>query len=127
VVELPPIASAAIVVHRWPAWLPWTVFGAGFALGGAGGLVERFALAQEDKHDKEVAAKCMPVRCATDPAPGTRDSAARANAFAIGLISVGAATVATGAVLLYLNRGRTIVPDLEPQPAGATIGVAGRF
>ena len=47
----------------------------------------------------------------------------------------GGATIATGAVMLYLNRGRTVYPSamerltptVTPMPGGATLSFGGRF
>ena len=33
-ISLVPLADAAKVVHRWPGWLPWAVFGGGLAVAG---------------------------------------------------------------------------------------------
>lgn len=127
-IELEPLARAAKITHRWRTWVPWAVFGAGFAVAGIGGLVELQADSDFNAYDRAVARECAPTRCPPGtPDPGLLDSARLENRIAIATIAAGAATVAAGAVLLYLNRGRTVYPDLEPRPAGAVLGVAGRF
>ena len=128
-VELVPLEKAAHVVHRWQTWVPWTVFGSGFVVAGIGGVLELNAVSFRDAYDRAVAQACMPVACA----PGTKidqhdlDREKLYNGIAIGVISAGILTVAAGAGMLYLNRGHTIYPDLQPTRTGATIGVAGRF
>jgi hypothetical protein len=50
-------------------------------------------------------------------------------------MALGGATVVTGAVMLYLNRGRTVYPEaverlspsVSPVPGGATLSLGGRF
>ena len=127
-IELVPIAQATTIVHRWKAWIPWTVFAVGFAIEGAGGLLELQASSNMNAYDRTVSRECTPTPCPPgQPDPKLLDSARLENRIAIGVMTAGAATIAAGAVMLYLNRGRTVVPDVEPRPAGATIGVAGRF
>jgi hypothetical protein len=64
-----------------------------------------------------------------------KTDAERTTNIAGGIIILGAATVATGAVMLYLNRGRTVYPDsvekvtpsVTPMNGGATVSLSGRF
>ena len=51
------------------------------------------------------------------------------NRIAIGVMTAGAATVAAGAVMLYINRGRAVYPDIElaPRAGGAIAGLGIRF
>ena len=57
------------------------------------------------------------------------DSARLENRIAIGVMTAGAATVAAGAVMLYINRGRAVYPDIElaPRAGGAIAGLGIRF
>jgi hypothetical protein len=105
------------------------VFGAGFAVAGLGGVFELNAASYRDAYDRAVARTCEPVACprgtSIDPHDLARESLY--NWIALGVISAGIATIATGAAMLYVNRGRTIYPDVEPRAGGATLGLAGRF
>jgi len=130
-VTLDPLAGSAQVVHRWATWKPWLVFGAGAALAGFGGLLHTFAVNEMDEYDREVAAQCSHVGCTGDTAPRPPGSAE--NIAAIGLMSAGVAALATGGVLLYLNRARTVYPDehahvtVAPVAGGAALAVFGSF
>ncbi len=135
--ELDPVSKAARIEHRWPAWVPWVVFGAGAAVVGAGALVDREAQAKFDTFDRSVQQNCLTPCTEEELAPfvSYRDDGERQHAIALGVVGVGAATVATGAVLLYLNRGRTVYPSskeritpaLGPVAGGAALGLRGSF
>jgi hypothetical protein len=51
------------------------------------------------------------------------------------MMIVGGATLATGAVMLYMNRGRTVYPEsvermtpsITPMPGGAALTFSGSF
>jgi tetratricopeptide (TPR) repeat protein len=144
-VTLTPLDKAAKVVHRFPTWIPWVVFGGGLAVTGVGVLLKVDAGNQMNAYDQDVAGSCAvngcdltPVR--TDYPEGMagdtsfaaaetlanrlndkRESAESRDKLAIGVIAVGAAGAAVGGVLLFLNRGRTVYED--PAKAGAQVRV----
>ena len=139
--SLVSLDAAAKIEHRWPAWVPWSVFGGGLAVAGIGGLFQLQASARMDSYDRQATRNCALLHC--DPNDPTmldqtdKRSAERLNTIAIGVMSVGAATVITGGVMLYLNRGRTVyeksvekvapVIDVVPQKGGTLVTVGGRF
>ena len=134
-VDLMTIAEATVTTRRWPWWKPWAVVGAGAVVGLAGLGVELQSAATYDSYDRAVAVLCPSRPCQTLPGVVT-DAYARARTehrAAIGLFAVGAATAATGAVLLWLDRevseriGYDRVPILNASRGGATLGVRGRF
>lgn len=95
------------MTRRWPAWLPWTVAGAGVALGVGGTLLERQASQSFRRFDAMVTERC-PDGCREYPGSiaafetsgeGQRLWGSLALAGGIGL-------VATSVVLLYCNRPR---------------------
>lgn len=103
---LKTIEAATVFRRRWPRWKPWVVVGAGAAvvLGGVG--LELQAAATFRSYDRAVATLCPDHPCASLPglitdayAEGRRD-----NRWAIGLFATGGAAIATGAVLLWLDR-----------------------
>ena len=113
---LDPLSRAARVEHRWPEWVPWTVLAGGFAATGLGVVVDLAAAQQRDSYDSIVAQKCAARAC--DPqadltaAERALDvSARRTSRIAVGVMTVGGAAIATGVMLLYLNRGRTVYPS----------------
>jgi hypothetical protein len=132
VLALDPIGSRGNgkLVHKWPTWFPWVVVGAGVAVTGGGILVQRVAIAQRDDYFAQLE-PCNPS-CSPGFAQDSKDLATLENRIAIGMIVVGGGAIVTGAVLVYLNRGRLVYED-KPMPTvsatanGATVGVVGRF
>ncbi len=139
-VKLDPLARAAHVEHRWAQWKPWVVFGTGFAVAGIGAMLDLSAVSDMDSYDRTVAQNCSMMACADDDprlagVADLKSSAETKSHVAVGVMIVGAATVATGAVMLYLNRGRTVYPDsvekltpsVAPMPGGAAFMLSGGF
>ena len=139
-IKLAPLAQAARIEHRWATWIPWVVFGSGFAIAGIGGVLDLNAAADMDSYDRTVAQNCSQIACMDgDPrlstVNGLDGSARTKSAVAVSVMIAGAATVATGAVMLYLNRGRTVYPEsiervtpvVMPVPGGAALSLTGSF
>ena len=126
-VALVPLAQAARVVHRWPAWVPWAVLGGGVLVGGLGALVDWKAANDLDLYNQDLLRRCGTTPCSpTDVESSLRHSAINENRAGIALIVLGAAGAVTGGVLLYVNRGRTTYPtesalDVSPQRGGAVV------
>ncbi|MBV8760258.1 MAG: tetratricopeptide repeat protein [Deltaproteobacteria bacterium] len=128
-VKLDPPERAATIVHRWPAWLPWTVFGGGLALVGGGALASALGQSEMQSYDKFV-----DDRCTGNCKPGQlsdvqylKDGAELKGHIGTALFIGGGVAVATGAVMLYLNRGRTVYPEVVPTAGGAALSWSGRF
>ena len=66
-----PLSETARVVHRWPAWIPWVVFGGGLAVVGAGALVEGIASSKISDFDRALVRDCSGPGCG----PGRRSDA----------------------------------------------------
>lgn len=132
-VVLLPLGQAARVVHRWPTWIPWVVFGGGLAIVVTGALVESIASSKITDFDRALVRDCSGTGWgATRPIPAA-DLALEASAhtystIGAGVIVAGVVATATGATMLYLNRGRTQYRyEVAPQPGGATIALRARF
>lgn len=106
--------------RRWPWWVPWSVAGAGVALGGAGAGIYVAAHYQMKHYDRSLAALC-PMGCADSAIPAdlqARASNARHNSgIAIGFWCGAGALAITGAVMAVMNRPskheeRVAVPTL---------------
>jgi tetratricopeptide (TPR) repeat protein len=132
-IKLDPLAKGARIVHRWPTYLPWTVFGGGLALAGAGALFVYLGNEQMKLFDANVL-----DRCTGNCQPGELDDvmylkrgAEVRSGIGVSLLVTGGASVVTGAVLIYLNRGRTVYPEslpaVTPIPGGAAMTWAGSF
>jgi len=123
-VALVPLSKAAKVVHRYPTWMPWTVFGGGLVLAGFGGLIQYEASQSMTSYDRQVTANCGGVGCTPDQVKafqGDKDAAERDNKIAIGVMAIGAAGAITGGALLYMNRGRTVYEE-QASPPPAQVG-----
>ncbi len=130
-IELARPESAARIEHRWPGYLPWVVFGAGFGVAGIGGLLDLAAKSDRDSYDLVVAQRCTTSTCTPSQLADVQHLKDSAHAKAIlggSALVVGGAAIATGAVMLYLNRGRTVYPDVAPiAGGGAAVSLSGRF
>jgi hypothetical protein len=135
-IDLMTIDEASVTRRRWPRWKPWAVTGAGVAVGLAGLGFQLQSRATLASYDDAVSALCPDMPCDTLP-PRVADAYDRGrlqNRVAVGLFLTGGAVAATGAVLVYVNRGRTerigydgmeLRPVVAPEHVGMTLG--GRF
>ncbi len=123
VVELVPLSEAGRYERRWKPWKPWAVAGAGVAVVAVGVGLELSAKSNIDEFEAEIARSC-PDGCAVDELPpavlALEDSGRTRSKIAVSAFVVGGAAVATGAVMLYLNRPRRVHLD----SSGQRIGVA---
>ena len=135
-IALVPDEAAARIVHRWPTWQPWAVLGSGLVVASVGAVFEVNALRAMSDYDQMVRQQCM-----TGCAPGTLDHTSRTRAerqsqIGVAVISIGAAAAIVGGVMLYLNRGRTVLVErseqraqvhVTPTPGGGLLFVARPF
>jgi hypothetical protein len=124
------------VTHRWATWFPWTVFIGGFAVAGVGALFTFNAAGARDAYYAQLQRDCSAAPCPSGYAQNLRDRAVLEDRIGVASLAVGAAAVVTGAVLLYMNRGRSEYPGEEarttavvaPVPGGGVAAaVLGRF
>lgn len=133
--------------RRWErAWAPWVVVGAGAVIAGVGGLLQLSAQSSYDEFDDRIEQCNMTGSgCSITPElEGIRDSGDNKKTMSYVAFGVGAATVAAGLTLVYLNRstpyqiradqyeaeqratGRvTVSPIVGPDVVGAV--ASGRF
>jgi hypothetical protein len=135
-IDLMTIDEAAVTRRRWSRWKPWTVTGAGVAVGLVGLGVALQSRATLSSYDDAVAVLCPDIPCDSLPArvADAYDRGRLENRIAIGLFVTGGAIAASGAVLVFMNRGvseRRGYDDMGLQPvvtrdqAGVVFG--GRF
>jgi tetratricopeptide (TPR) repeat protein len=117
VIPITMLTRGAHVEHRWPQWLPWTVFASGFALAGAAELFHLAAVSNQDDYRALVSKTCTTGCNAAELDHSLESRAELENNIAIGVLSVGAAVVITGGVMLILNRGTTVYEAEKEQPA----------
>jgi hypothetical protein len=129
-VKLDPLAKAARVEHRWPQYVPYTVLGGGLAIGAVGILFQVLGSSQMDEYDRWVDTRCT-GNCTTSELADVQhlyDGARFKSAVGVSLMITGGVALATGAVMAYLNRGRTVYPEVAPIPGGgAAVSWHGRF
>jgi hypothetical protein len=122
-VKLASVAGATRYEHRWAVWKPWLLAGAGAAVALVGLGLELQSSHDYDQYTSDVARLCKnsPTGgCTMNQLPGaTRDLPPRAyaeNVSAIVSFAVGGAALASGLVLVILNRARPILRREEPSP-----------
>jgi tetratricopeptide (TPR) repeat protein len=132
-ITLEPLSKAARITHRWPTWVPWTVFGGGLAVGGIGELLQLQATANLASYTDQISKGCATGCRVSNVEIGLRDRALLENKIAIGVAAAGIAAAATGIVMVYLNRGRVVYEssierrfptsriDVLPQGGGAIV------
>jgi len=149
-VKLVPLDKAAKVVHRWPQWIPWVVFGSSLAVVGVGAFLEVDAQNQMSDYDNDVANFCGGGGCnlenpMTDDEKKTakflndeRSAAGGRDKLAVGGLTVGACWVGAGGGLLFMSRGQTVYEDPAKQQGpmvrmtptrdgGGLVTLSGRF
>ncbi|MCP3103459.1 PEGA domain-containing protein [Myxococcus sp. K15C18031901] len=97
--------------RRWSAWVPWTVLGAGLAVGGAGALLHVKSKQAFDDFDSRIPPEGTPL---TPALSSLRRRGSRLQGVAIGAYSLAGATLVTGAVMAYLNRRESY--RIQPEP-----------
>jgi hypothetical protein len=130
--------------RRWATWRPWAVVAGGAAIVASGGILHSRSSSNFEAYDDDfIRLPCVTTEgstgCAKDdlpPSMGERlDRARLQQKLAIGGYAVGGAILATGAVLLYMNRPRTIeeapntsqisiAPDVSPSSLGFVLSVS---
>ncbi len=128
--ELKTVEQLTQVRRRWPAWIPWTVVGAGAAVALAGGAFQVSGLQKVDWVDRESKVRC-PTGCAVEPADlaAARSQGRTLQRVAMGAYAGGGAALVAGAVLVALNRSEQYVRSYggeapgEPPKQAATFEV----
>jgi hypothetical protein len=133
-VSLLPLGRGGVVVHRWPGWAPWVVFGGGLAIAGSGALLEGLASARMNDYDRALSRDCAASGCGpAHPIPAAdaqlESSAHAYDTAGVVVIAAGAATAIAGGVMLYLNRGQLEYRDIEvgPTHGGAAVTLTTSF
>lgn len=129
------VDEAADAGRRWANWRPWTAVIAGAAVAATGGVLHALAARDFEAYDRDFSKlPCSIGGCARGdiPAPlrDQLDGAHRTQQIAVGAYIAGGALLATGAVLLYLNRPRlleservAVVPAVSRDLVGVLVEV----
>lgn len=126
-VTLVPLVDAGGYERRWAEWKPWAVVGGGAALIAVGVGFQLSAQGNVDAYEEEIARSCPDGCVESDLPEAVRDLRGRArweNRVAVGAFTLGAGAVATGAILLYMNRPRRVRLDASGRRISATPLVA---
>lgn len=128
--KLVTLSQATDASRRWAAWKPWAVVAAGGLIAAGGGGLHALAARSFDDYDKEVSRLCSTpagdpprVGCTQDeidPELAVQlQRARRQQVIAVSSYVVGGSLVATGIVLLYMNRPRIA------EQAGSSLSAGG--
>ena len=118
--KLVTLGQATDASRRWAVWKPWAVVAGGGAIAAAGAVLHALAARNFNAYDDAF----LQLSCASpseeQPTPGCKrgqipaalsdklDLAKRQQSIAVGAYIAGGASLATGIVLLYVNRPRTM-------------------
>ena len=115
--------------RRWSQWKPWAVVGGGVAVAAAGGFLHWRSIGNYEGYDQGVKDKCddgcEPGEDDFEALQEIRDRADLQQQAAIGSYALGGAALATGVVLVYLNRLRVFRLDLPGQEGSVEGSVEG--
>jgi hypothetical protein len=135
--ELYPIDDVVKLEYPTPRWIPWTVAGAGAAIG-LGGLGLWFAgQSAMDRFDARAGMLCQPDGCSKGldqneterDLKRQRDNAKLEGSIGIGMMVAGGAIAIGGVVWAVINRPNRVLPSLEvaPTTGGVRASAAFRF
>jgi tetratricopeptide (TPR) repeat protein len=120
------LGEAAEAGRRWAIWKPWAVIAAGGAVAAAGGVLNVLSSRNFNDFDARFAgltcAAMPPHGCAKTEIPRDLTSllnrARREQELAVAGYIVGGSLIATGVVLLYMNRPRLLEQSDTSSPVG---------
>lgn len=122
-IRLVTVDEGSVYRRRWATWQPWSVVIAGGVIAVAGIGLELAARSNMDKF-RDGVAMCGQAGClADDPVNDFESRALLQDRIAISMWAVGGAVVATGLVMVYMNRERRVIaaPSIGAGVAGLTL------
>lgn len=134
-ITLVALDSAVSYKYPYKRWIPWTLIGAGVAVGVGGAGTWLLGKNQNDQFNSDYAVTCA-NGCEpglTDPAHAglrnERDQAKLKGQIGIGMAGLGGALAVTGVVIAILNRPQKILPNVEvaPTSGGGIAGIGWNF
>jgi hypothetical protein len=125
-IRLVSLADVTVTKRHWVEWKPWAVVGGGTAVALAGGAMHWLSRSNFSEFDRKFNALCEQAEgCAEGEVPALIDQLDRADRqqkIAVTSYIIGGTTLATGLVLVYLNRPRIIRKDIEAaEPSGVSL------
>lgn len=136
--ELYTMDALSYEERRFAAWMPWTVTGAGLAVVTLGAVFHQRAKSTYAEFDTKFDERCT-TGCADSQVPDLSEDLSQADTqqrIGLAAYAVGGATMATGLVLVILNRPKLIRrarPDagqnisIEPVFGSGTTGISATF
>lgn len=119
-VKLVPLESAVILKYPYRRWIPYTITGAGAAIGLGGLAVWLAGRSQMNDFEDNFARDC-PMGCQKDLSDkpllrDLRDSAELKGKIGISMMVAGGAVTVGGIVMAIINRPQRILPKIEVAP-----------
>ena len=127
--KLVPLESVMVVKYRYPRWIPYTVVGAGVAIGLTGLATYLSGSNLMNEYETEFGTQCA-AGCSPGANPYLDDKKARAEfrgTLGVSLMIAGGVATVGGAVLTILNRPQKFVPQLEVNPTAGGLTAAATF
>lgn len=110
--ELKTMDELTVTSRRWSAWKPWALVGSGVVVAAAGAALHSSGNSMIRTYDRRSQQECRPDDfCSSEPpelAKLRKDGRTRQTAGVAGY-AVGATAIATGALMVFMNRGQTHV------------------
>jgi hypothetical protein len=132
-IQLVPLDSAVKLEYPYRRWIPYTITGAGAAIGLAGLAVYFAGRSQMDDFEANFKDKC-PMGCPKDlpddeSLRAQRESAELKGTIGISMMVAGGAITVGGIVMVILNRPERVLPKIEvaPTAGGATASTRWSF
>ena len=108
--------------HRWPVWMPWTIFGAGVAVAAVGGTLHGVGVSKIHKFDDHAQANGLLGITTTDADRDLRTDGIALQKGAVGLYAVGGAAIVSGITLIILNKAKPYLFGKPVDDSGSAEG-----
>ena len=108
--------------HRWPVWMPWTVFGAGVAVAAVGGALHGVGVSKIHKFDDNAKANGLLGITTTDSDRDLRNDGISLQKGAVSLYAVGGAAIVSGITLIILNKAKPYLFGKPVEDSGSAEG-----
>ncbi|MFH2007809.1 MAG: hypothetical protein ABI333_14600 [bacterium] len=122
-----PITKVFTLKRRWKRWIPWTILGIGVAVAATGIPLAFMADSTFKQYNKDFERECPDGCLPADRSTALQDLRSRGElerGFAITMLGLGGAVLATGITLVLLNLPRTVRTNVNRKHRDTTATAA---